>query len=259
MTDIHSINKENRKFKPSEDFSKNAYYKSEEDYNKLYEESINSPETFWPVVANKLSWFKSWTDVFVWDNYDQKKFTWFKDGKINACYNCLDRHLDTKKNQLALIWQGEQEDDVKKYTYEELHKEVCRFANVLKKKGLKKGDRLAIYLPMVPELLISMLACARLGVIHTVVFAGFSVESLIDRISASKAKMLITCDGGYRNGKQLSFKENIDEVLEEKHDFLKSVIIVKRLDKEITLTKDIETFWDQEMLAEDIKIGRAHV
>lgn len=253
MTDIYSINKENRKFKPSEDFSKNAYYKSEEEYNKLYEESINSPETFWPVVAKKLFWNKSWTDVFVWDDEQQKKFTWFKDGKINACYNCLDRHLDTKKDQVALIWQGEQEDEVKKYTYKELHKEVCKFANVLKKKGLKKGDRVAIYLPMVPELLISMLACARLGVIHTVVFAGFSVESLIDRISASKAKMLITCDGGYRNGKQLSFKENIDEVLEENLKFLKSVIVVKRLDKEITLTKDIETFWDQEMLSEDIK------
>jgi acetyl-CoA synthetase len=253
MTDIYSVKKEVRKFKVSEDFSKNAFVRSKEEYDEMYEESVNHPETFWSKVAKNLFWNKSWTDVFVWDDESQKKFTWFKNAKINACYNCLDRHLDTKKDQLALIWQGEQEEDVKKYTYQELHKEVCRFSNVLKKKGLKKGDRVAVYLPMIPELLISMLACARLGVIHTVVFAGFSASSLIDRISASQAKMLITCDGGYRNGKQLSFKDNIDDVYKEHLDCLKSVVVVKRLNKEITLTNKIESLWDEDMSAEDIE------
>lgn len=253
MSNIDSINKEERRFKVSKDFSENAYYKSEEQYNKLYKESIDSPDTFWPVVANKLSWNKSWTDVFVWDDYDQKKFTWFKNGKLNACYNCLDRHLETKGDHLAFIWQGEKENEVKKYTYKELHKEVCRFANVLKKKGLKKGDRVSIYLPMIPELLISMLACARLGVIHTVVFAGFSVESLIDRIKSSESKMLITCDGGYRNGKTLYFKKKIDEVLETHIASLISIIVVNRVnDDSVILNKDIETYWSNEVSSDDI-------
>ncbi len=253
MTDIFSINKEKRKFFASKDFKENAYIGSEEEYNKLYKQSIEDPEGFWSKVANNLFWNKSWTKVFVWDDFDKKKFTWFKDGKINACYNCLDRHLENKADQVALIWQGESEDDVKKYTYKQLHKQVCRFANVLKKKGLKKGDRVSIYLPMIPELLISMLACARLGIIHTVVFAGFSASSLIDRITASESKLLITCDGGYRNGKTINFKENIDEILEKNIACLKSIIIVNNINDPSIVIKENESFWDKEVSADDIE------
>jgi len=253
MTEIVSLKKDTLKFKASEEFIKNSHIKSEEEYNDLYKQSIEDPETFWKEVSKNITWFKDFEKVFVWDDFDQKKFTWFKDGKLNACYNAIDRHIEKRGDQLALIFQGEKEDEVKKYTYKQLLKEVSRFANVLKSKNTKKGDRVAIYLPMIPELVISVLACARIGAIHSVVFAGFSAEALVDRIEHSTCKLLISCDGSYRAGKKISFKEKIDSVI-EKSKSLESIILVKRIDdSSLTIKEGFEYLWDQEINHPDIK------
>ncbi len=253
MTEIISLKKDSLKFKASEEFIKNAHIKSEEEYNKLYKQSIEDPDTFWTEVSKNITWFKNFEKVFVWDDFEKKKFTWFKNGKLNACYNALDRHIKDKGDQIALIFQGESEEDVKKYTYKQLLKEVSRFANVLKKKNIKKGDRVSIYLPMIPELVISILACARIGAIHSVVFAGFSAEALIDRIEHSTCKLLITCDGSFRAGKKISFKENIDQVI-EKSKSLESIILVKRInDSSLSLKKDFEFLWNDLINSSDIE------
>jgi acetyl-CoA synthetase len=248
---IISLEEEKRIFKAQKEFSKKAYIKTEEEYKKIYEESIKDPEKFWAEKAEQLHWFKKWDIVFTYDKKNVK-FTWFKGGKINMCYNCLDRNLDKRGDKIAIIWQGEPEDDVKKYTYKELHKEVCRFANVLKKKGIKKGERIAIYLPMIPELSIAMLACTRIGVIHSIVFGGFSAESLKDRILDSKCKMLITSDGSLRAGKTIDLKKNADEAVSE-CDCIKSVIVVKRANNKVNMKEDRDTWWHDEIAVSDIK------
>lgn len=248
---ITSMSHEKRKIPPPKEFSKKAYIKSEEEYKKLYEESIKDPEKFWAEKAQQLHWFKEWNTIFT---YDKKniKFTWFKGGKINVCYNCLDRNLEKRGDKVAIIWQGEPEDDVKKYTYKELHKEVCRFANVLKKKGIKKGDRIAIYLPMIPELAIAMLACTRIGAIHSIVFGGFSAESLKDRILDSKCKMLITSDGSLRAGKTIDLKKNADLAVSE-CDCIKYIIVVKRTNNKVNMKEGRDSWWHDEINASDIK------
>ena len=185
---------EHRIFQPSEEFKKNAHVKSEEEYNQIYKRSIEDPIGFWAEKAEQLHWFKKWDNVF---HYTAPPFVkWFEGGKTNVAYNCLDRHLNTwRKNKAALIWQDEQETNVETYTYGQLHRKVCRFANVLKKLGLKKGDRVCMYLPMIPELAIAMLASTRIGVIHSIVFGGYSAKALEMRIKDCKAKLLITADG----------------------------------------------------------------
>ena len=156
------MSQENRKIEPPKSFTEKAYVKSEAEYKKIYAESIEDPEKFWAEKAGELHWFKPWDTVFTWDK-EAVKYTWFAGGKTNVSYNCLDRHLETKGDQVAIIWQGEPEDDVQKITYRELHKRVCRFANVLKKKGVQKGDRVCVYLPMIPEAAVAVLACARIA------------------------------------------------------------------------------------------------
>lgn len=174
---IDSLMSENRTFPPPEAIKANAYINSLEQYQKMWEQSINEPDSFWLEQAKSLHWFKEPTKAleYTWDTKSRRiEHTWFADGQLNVAYNCLDRHLGTPTaKKTALIWQGEAEDAVKEFTYEQLHKEVCKFANVLKSKGIEKGDRVAIYLPMVPELPIVMLACARIGAIHSVIFGGF--------------------------------------------------------------------------------------
>ena len=247
-----SMMEEKRVFPPPKDVSEKAYIKSMEEYQEIYKESIENPEKFWGKLAEQLDWYKKWDKVLV-EDFSNAKHEWFVGGKLNVCYNCLDRHLKTwRRNKAALIWEGEPEGESKTYTYQELYYEVCRFANVLKKFGVKKGDRVSIYLPMIPELPIAMLACARMGAIHSVVFGGFSADSLRDRILDGGAKLLICCDGYYRNGRVINSKANADAALAGCPD-VKHAIVVKRIGNEVNMKEGRDTWWQEEMQAEDIK------
>src|SRR3954468_23259684 len=216
-TNITSVSTEKRVFSPPKDFSKAAHVKSLAQYRRLYNESIRSPEKFWAKQGkNELVWFKPWKKVLEWKEPFAK---WFVGGQLNASYNCLDRHLGTPTaNKAALIWEGEpaapgKPGEERTLTYKQLHREVCLFANVLKRNGARKGDRVLIYLPMVPEAAIAMLACARIGAVHSVVFGGFSAQSVADRIADSQAKLVITADGGFRRGAVVPLKQNVDDAL----------------------------------------------
>ena len=202
---LTSVLNEERVFPPPKSFSARAHIRSMAQYRKLYRESILRPETFWNRQAKaELVWFKPWRKVLQWKLPHAK---WFVGGQLNVSYNCLDRHLGTPvANKAALIWEGEpagpgQVGEERTLTYQQLHREVCLFANVLKRHGIQQGDRIIIYLPMVPEAAIAMLACTRIGAVHSVVFGGFSAQSVADRIFDCQAKLVITADGGYRRGK----------------------------------------------------------
>ncbi|NMC69302.1 MAG: acetate--CoA ligase [Myxococcales bacterium] len=248
---ITSMMDEKRLFPPPKEFTARAYIKSRADYEKIYNKSVNDPEAFWAEIASELHWFKKWTKVNE-ENFKEAKIAWFLGGKLNVSYNCLDRHLGTpNENKVALIWQGEPEEDVRKFTYKELHAEVCRFANVLKKKGVKKGDRVTLYLPMIPELPIAMLACARIGAIHSIVFGGFSSDSLRDRILDCKAKIVVTSNVGLRSGKTVPLKVNTDKAIEACPD-VQHVIVVRRRPDEVPMKAGRDTWWDDEMKAKDI-------
>ncbi len=249
---ITSMMDEQRKFPPPEDFRKKAKIKSVEEYEALYKESLEHPDSFWGRLAEELDWIKKWDRVYYWDP-KKVECRWFEGGKLNVSYNCLDRHLKTPiRDKVAIIWEGEPMGESRSYTYQQLHREVCRFANVLKKKGIKKGDRVCIYLPMIPELPIAMLACARIGAIHSVVFGGFSAESLRDRIQDSGARMLITVNAGYRNGRVIDLKKNADEAV-EKCPVVEHVILVRRVEKDVPMNPERESWWHDEMSAPDIK------
>lgn len=208
--DITSISTEKRVFKPSKEFSKRARVRSLAEYKKLYRESVEKPDRFWARMAKELDWFKPYKKTLVWN---EPFAQWFVGGKLNVSYNCLDRHLTTaRRNKAALIWEGEPGDE-RVLTYTDLHREVCRFANALKSLGIKSGDRVMIYMPLVPEAVIAMLACARIGAPHTVVFGGFSSQAIIDRCNDSHPRMIITSDGGYRRGSVVPLKANVDAAL----------------------------------------------
>ncbi|MEJ2738224.1 MAG: acetate--CoA ligase [Dehalococcoidia bacterium] len=248
---ITSIMEEKRVFNPSSDISQKAFVKNLDEYKKLYKRSIEDPEGFWGEAAEQLDWYKKWDKVRAVD-FKEGKHEWFLGGKLNVSYNCLDRHLNTwRKNKAALIWEGDI-GDTKTLTYQELYHEVCKFANVLKKHGVKKGDRVTIYLPMIVELPIAMLACARIGAIHSVVFGGFSAEALRDRILDCGSNILICSDGYYRSGKIIRSKDNADNALKSCPD-VKNVIVVKRVNLEDCLVEGRDHWWEDEMAAEDIK------
>jgi len=241
-----------KKYFPSKEFQKKAAIKSFKQYKEIYKYSIDDPEDFWAERAMDLHWFKKWNNVLEYD-FTEAYVKWFEGGKINVSYNCLDRHLYSwRKNKAALIWIGENSDESKIYTYQMLHTEVSRFANVLRKKGIKKGDRVAMYLQMIHELAIAMLACARIGAIHSVVFGGFSAESLMNRIKDCGALMLITADGGFRGGRIIPLKQNADKALKNCPQ-IKNCIVVRRADTDITIKKKRDSWWHEEMDAPDIK------
>jgi len=243
-----------KKYSPSFDFRKNAHIKSMKEYRDIYQRSIKNPEDFWAEMADELSWFKKWDKVLDSD-FHEAKIKWFIGGKLNASYNCLDRHITTwRKNKAALIWVGDELNDQKVYTYQRLHQEVSQFANVLKKRGVRKGDRVAIYLSMVPELPIAMLACARIGAIHSVTFGGFSAESLTNRIKDCGAKVLITADGGYRGGRIVPLKENADEALKECPE-VKTCIVVRRTNEQVNMETGRDLWWDKEINDPALKSG----
>jgi acetyl-CoA synthetase len=249
--EIVSMMEETRVFPPPEEFKKKAYIKTMDEYQALYKKSIDDPDGFWAEQAGQLHWSKKWDKVTDWD-FKKPEVKWFIGGKLNVSYNCLDRHLAIRGNKAALIWQGEPLEESKTYTYQQLHYHVCKFANVLKKHGVKKGDRVSIYLPMIPELPIAMLASARIGAPHSVVFGGFSAEALRDRINDCGSKVLITCDGYYRSGKTVQSKANADQALKECSDVDK-VIVVKRMGMDIPFTAGRDLWWHEEMAEEDIK------
>ena len=250
---IDSVSLEGRVFRVPEELKKTAYIKGVEEYNEIYEKSIDNPEAFWAEKAEDLHWFKKWDRVLDCD-FTSAKIEWFKGGKLNVSYNCLDRHLDTRRDKAAIIWEGEPEGDSKVYTYKLLYDEVCKFANVLKKKGVKKGDRVTIYMPMIPELAIAMLACTRIGAIHSIVFGGFSAEALRDRIQDCESSLLVTTDGSYRAGRVIGLKKNADQALEECPS-IKACIVCRRVESEISMKDGRDVWWHEEMAAPDISGG----
>ena len=220
MSDIDVLLQENRKFPPSEEFRREALLSDP----SIYEAAARNPEGYWAKQAESLHWFQKWNTVLDWDPPRAK---WFVGGKINISYNCVDRHIETpRRNKAALVWEGEP-GDRRTLTYWDLYVEVQKFANVLTKLGVRRGDRIAIYMPLVPEAAIAMLACTRIGAIHSVVFGGFSPESLRDRINDASAKVLITADGGYRRGQIVPLKRNSDRALEECPS-IEHVVVVQR-------------------------------
>ncbi len=253
---ITSMMEETRKFPPPKEFVDQAYVKSRTEYEKMWKESVENPETFWGGIANELFWFKKWDKVNQ-ENFAKADIKWFLGGKTNISYNCLDYQVEKGKgDKVAILFQGEPDEDVKKYTYSALLREVSRFSNVLKKKGVKKGDRVAIYLPMISELPIAMLACARIGAVHTIVFGGFSAEALRDRILDAGANILVTANGYWRSGKHVSSKANADvacDLCEKQGHKVTDVVVVKRLEGlDVPMKAGRDSFWGDEMAAPDI-------
>ena len=212
---------------------------SDEKYSELYRFSIDNPKEFWGEQAlSRLNWIKPFDDVLS-TNMEKAEFEWFSNGKLNACFNCVDKHLENNSNDIAFIWESDDGSTSKKITYKELYEEVCRLSNLLKSRGIKKGDRVCIYMPMILEAIYSMLACARIGAVHSVVFGGFSVESLKDRILDSDCQTIITANEGLRGGKKVPLKNNVDSAVEQCPN-VHTVLVVKNTDTPININPEID-------------------
>ena len=248
---IKVLSSEKRTFPPSKEMSERAHIGSIEEYEKMYKRSVDDPEGFWGEVAEKnISWFKKWDKVLEYD-FDKPEIKWFLGGKLNASYNCLDRHLEAgRKDKIAILWEADDGSN-RTYTYEQLHLQVNRFANVLKKNGVGKGDRVGIYMPMIPELAIAMLACARVGAINSISFGGFSAQALKDRINDCGAKLVITSDQSVRGGKHIPLKINVDNAVED-CPTVEKVIVVKHVG-DIDMKEGRDIWWHEEMAAADIE------
>jgi acetyl-CoA synthetase len=238
-TNIESVMHEERVFPPAPEFAAQAHVGSMAELERLRIEASTDPEKFWARMAEELHWFKRWDTVLKWEPPHAE---WFTGGKINISYNCLDRHLATnRRDKPAIIWEGEPGDQ-RTLTYEQLHTEVCRFANVLKGLGVETGDRVALYMPLIPELAIAMLACARIGATHSVIFGGFSSSALIDRINDAECKAVVTADGGWRRGNEVKLKPAVDEALKETPS-VKACVVVKRTGSEINMDPERDHWW----------------
>jgi len=245
QSNIESTLQETRVFPPPPEFAANAHVKSFEEYERIYNAAAENPEAFWAEQAENLDWFKKWDTVLEWNEPHAK---WFGGGEINASYNCLDRHLNSwRKNKAAIIWEGEP-GEIRTLTYLQLYRQVCKFANVLKKLGVKKGDRVALYMPLVPELAISMLACARIGATHTVIFGGFSADAIRDRVNDGDCKLIVTADGGYRRGSEIKLKEVVDNAVVQCPG-VRSVVVFKRTGAELKMKPGRDHWWHEMMEA----------
>ena len=232
-------------YKVSGEISKNAHI-DEKKYKEMYARSINDSDVFWEEQAEEfITWFSKWDIIQEW-NFTDITISWFKNAKLNVSYNCIDRHLEKRGDQIAIIWEGDDPDDQKYITYRELHEEVCKFSNVLKSRGIKKGDCISIYMPMVPEAAVAMLACTRIGAIHSVVFGGFSPESLKDRILDSDCKLIVTADEGIRGGRFIPLKENVDIALTECPN-VHTTVVIQRTGRKIAWNKNRDIFYHEAM------------
>jgi acetyl-CoA synthetase len=238
---ISSLLQEKRTFPPAAEFSRNAHVKSLAEYERLWNEAKDRPDQFWGRYAEDLHWFRKWDRVLEWNEPYAK---WFVGGQTNLSYNCLDRHLSTwRKNKAAIVWEGEPGDQ-RVLRYQDLHREVCKFANVLKSLGIEKGDRVTLYMGMVPELAIAMLACARIGATHSVIFGGFSAEAVADRNNDAHAKLIVTCDGGWRRGNIVPLKANADAALAKSSSVQKCVVVRRVGDAaNVTMQADRDLWW----------------
>ncbi len=243
----------NFQYRATDEHRKNAWIQTREDYEAMYQKSIEQPDEFWSGLAEGFYWEKKWDQVRAY-NYSVSKgdisIEWFKGGQTNIVYNCLDRHLETRKDQPAIIWEGNEPGEDRVISYGELHTEVCKFANVLKSRGIEKGDRVAIYMPMVPELAIAMMATTRIGAIHSIVFGGFSAEALADRISDSSCKVLITTDGVMRGAKAVGLKQNADSAMvicETAGHSVSTCVVVKRTGTEVRMVNGRDIWWHEAM------------
>lgn len=237
-------------FHPSEDISQKAHIKNMEQYEEMYKRSIEDPEGFWGEIASNFTWFKKWDKVMDFD-FTKPEIKWYEGGKTNMCYNCLDRNLKKLGDKVAIIWEGNDPGDDIKLTYKDLHEKVCKFATVLRNHGVKKGDRVAIYLQMIPELPVAMLACARIGAIHSIVFGAFSPDALKDRINDSTCKVLITQDTALRGKKNtIPMKTNADKALSNTPS-IDNVFVVRRTGLDVPMEEGRDLWWDEEMAAVD--------
>ncbi|NPA25209.1 MAG: acetate--CoA ligase, partial [Deltaproteobacteria bacterium] len=231
------------------EFRAKAYIKSREEYQKIYDEAVQDNDAFWARVAKEqVTWYKEWDQVQDWKySKDEVYLKWFIGGKLNVSYNCLDRHLEKRGDQVAIIWEGNEPTVDRKYTYKELHEQVCKFANVMKANGIKKGDRVTIYLPMIPELAICMLACTRIGAMHSIVFGGFSADALKDRIQDCESNFLISCNAYYRGAKLVNQKQNVDKAMAMCPTVKNAIIVNHEPDVEVPMgEKDL---WYHEEMA----------
>jgi len=238
---IESILNESRVFAPPADFASAAEIGSFEEYEKLYARADADPESFWAEQADALHWFKRWEKVLEWNEPFAK---WFVGGKLNVSYNCLDRHLSTwRKNKAAIIWEGEP-GEIKTITYLQLHQEVSRFANVLKSLGVQQGDRVALYMPLIPALSVAMLACARIGATHTVIFGGFSADAIRDRVNDGQCKLIVTADGGYRRGSEIRLKNTVDEAAVN-CPTVENIVVFQRTGSKVAMKPGRDHWWHE--------------
>jgi acetyl-CoA synthetase len=242
-TAIESVLHENRLFQPPEEFAAAARVKSFDEYERMYAKAEADPEAFWAEQASDIHWFKKWDKVLEWNEPFAK---WFVGGKLNISYNCLDRHLDSwRKNKAAIIWEGEP-GEVRTLTYLQLHRQVSKFANVLKKLGVSSGDRVALYMPLVPELAVAMLACARIGATHTVIFGGFSADAIRDRVNDGQCKLIVTADGGNRRGTEIRLKEIVDEAAAQ-CPTVENVVVYRRTGSKVAWQHGRDHWWHELM------------
>src|ERR1700728_526877 len=236
---LSSILREHRVFPPPPEFAAKAHVKSLEEYDALYRRSIQDTQKFWAEIAAELHWFAPWTSVLEWKLPIAK---WFVGGKINLCYNCVDRHaLSDRKDKVAILWEGEP-GEIRRLTYRELHSEVQKFSNVLKGLGIRKGDRVAVYMGMTPELAIALLACARIGAVHSVIFGGFASNALVDRINDASCTAVVTQDGSYRRGQEVKLKPIVDEALAS-CPTVKNVVVYRRTRSAGNMEPGREQWW----------------